>query len=70
MNMDWDKIENNKIENKFHDLLPFGILSSLLPRWDENENTFWDLANFLKQFWAQCFGPLGFRRRIDDLDAF
>jgi hypothetical protein len=35
MNMAWDEIEN-----KFRDLLPFGILSSLLPRWDENENTF------------------------------
>ena len=45
INLGWDKIEN-----KFQDLLPFGILSSLLPRWDENENTFWSLANFLKQF--------------------
>ena len=44
------KVGLGQIENKFQDLLPFGILSSLLPRWDENENTFWYLANFLKQF--------------------
>ena len=34
------KVGLGQIENKFQDLLPFGILSSLLPRWDENENTF------------------------------
>ena len=28
------------------------------------------LQTFQTHFWAQCFRPLGFRRRIDDLDAF